>query len=161
MLLLQETYHLDSFIIYISGESRGRECGKASHYVCFKYMNSQWFCFNDDSIYTCDLPTIPMHIYMAFYRPMPTIGTQVVKDLNMANVAKLTKSQVTLMFEQRPMPVRRLTRTSGKNTSNIRPHEGTFVSNTSNSSFIARAKCVLSSSQGQLPPLLGKKQNQT
>ena len=46
-----------------------------------------------------------MHVYMAFYRPMPSIGTQVVKDLNMANVAKLTKSQVTLMFEQRPMPV--------------------------------------------------------
>ena len=81
-----------------------------------------------------------MHIYMAFYRPMPTIGTQVVKDLNMANVAKLTKSQVTLMFEQRPMPVRKLTRTSGKNTSNIWPHEGTFVSNKSNSSFIAKAK---------------------
>ena len=81
-----------------------------------------------------------MHIYMAFYRPMPTIGTQVVKNLNMANVAKLTKSQVTLMFEQRPMPVRKLTRTSGKNTSNIRPHEGTFVSNKSNSSFIAKAK---------------------
>ena len=70
---------------------------------------------------------------------MPTIGTQVVKDLNMANVANLTKSQVTLMFEQRPMPVRKLTRTSGKNTSNIRPHEGTFVSNKSNSSFIAKA----------------------
>ena len=103
-------------------------------------MNSQWFCFNDDSVYTCDLPTIPIHVYMAFYRPMPTIGTQVVKDLNMANVAKLTKSQVTLMFEQRPMPVRKLTRTSGKNTSNIRPHEGTFVSNKNNSSFIAKAK---------------------
>ena len=77
-------------------------------------MNRQWFCLNDDSIYTCDLPTIPIHVYMAFYRPMPTIGTQVVKDLNMANVAKLTKSQVTLMFEKRPMPVRKLTRTSGK-----------------------------------------------
>ena len=58
----------------------------------------------------------------------------------MANVANLTKSQVTLMFEQRPMPVRKLTRTSGKNTLNIRPHEGTFVSNKSNSSFIAKAK---------------------
>ena len=58
----------------------------------------------------------------------------------MANVAKLTKSQVTLMFEQRPMPVRKLTRTSGKNTSNIWPHEGTFVSNKSKSSFIAKAK---------------------
>ena len=44
------------------------------------------------------------------------------------------------MFEQRPMPVRKLTRTSGKNTSNIWPHEGTFVSNKSNSSFIAKAK---------------------
>ena len=87
-------------------------------------MNSQWFCFKNDSVYTCDLPTMPMHVYMAFYRPMPTIGTQVVKDLNMANVAKLTKSQVTLMFQQRPMPVQRLTRTSGKNTSNIQPHEG-------------------------------------
>ena len=103
-------------------------------------MNRQWFCFNDDSVYTCDLPTIPIHVYMAFYRPMPTIGTQVVKDLNVANVAKLTKSQVTLMFEQRPMPVRKSNRTSGKNTSNIRPHEGTFVSNKSNSSFIAKAK---------------------
>ena len=77
---------------------------------------------------------------MAFYRPMPTIGTQVVKDLNMANAAKLTKSQVALMFEQRLMPVSKLTRTSGKNTSNIRPHEGTFVSNENNSSFIAKAK---------------------
>ena len=71
---------------------------------------------------------------------MPTIETQVVKDLNMANVAKLTKSQVTLMFEQMPMPVQKLTRTSGNNTSNIRPHEGTFISNKSNSSFIAKAK---------------------
>ena len=71
---------------------------------------------------------------------MPTIGTQVVKDLNIANVANLTKSQVTLMFEQRPMPVHKLTQTSGKNTANIRPHEGTFVSNKSNSSFIAKAK---------------------
>ena len=44
------------------------------------------------------------------------------------------------MFEQRPMPVCKLTRTSGKNTSNIWPHEGTFVSNKSNSSFIAKAK---------------------
>ena len=77
---------------------------------------------------------------MAFYRPMPTIGTQVVKDLNMANVANLTRSQVTLMFEQRPMPVRQLTQTSGKNTLNIRPHEGTFMSNKSNSSFIGKAK---------------------
>ena len=71
---------------------------------------------------------------------MPTIGTQVVKDLNVANVAKLTKSQVTLMFEQRPMPVCKSNRTSGKNMSNIRPHEGTFMSNKSNSSFIAKAK---------------------
>ena len=71
---------------------------------------------------------------------MPTIGTQVVKDLNMANVAKLTKSQVTLMFKQRPMPVRKLSLTSGKDTSNIRPHEGTFMSNKSNSSFIAKVK---------------------
>ena len=71
---------------------------------------------------------------------MPTIGTQVVKDLNVANVAKLTKSQVTLMFEQRPMPVCKSNQTSGKNTSNIRPHEGTFMSNKSNSSFIAKAK---------------------
>ena len=140
MLFLQETYHLYSFIIYISGESRGRERGKAGHYVCFKYMNRQWFCFNDDSVYTCDLPIIPIHVYMAFYRPMPTVGTQVVKDLNMANIAKLTKSQVTLMFEQRPMPVWKLTRTSGKNTSKIGPHEGTFMSNKSNSSFIAKAK---------------------
>ena len=83
---------------------------------------------------------MPIHVYMAFYRPMPTIGTQVVKDLNVANVAKLTKSQVTLMFEQRPMPVHKSTRTSGKNTSNIQPHEGTFVSNKRNSSFIAKAK---------------------
>ena len=44
------------------------------------------------------------------------------------------------MFEERPMRVCRLTQTSGKNMSNIRPHEGTFVSNTSNSSFIAKAK---------------------
>ena len=44
------------------------------------------------------------------------------------------------MFEQRPMPVRKLTQTSGKNMSNIWPHEGTFVSNKSNSSFIAKAK---------------------
>ena len=71
---------------------------------------------------------------------MPNIGTQVVEDLNMDNVAKLTKSQVTLMFEQRPMPVHKLTQTSGKNTLNILPHEGTFVSNKSNSSFIAKAK---------------------
>ena len=73
---------------------------------------------------------------------MPTIGTQVVKDLNVANMAKLTKSQVTLMFEQRPMPmpICKSTQTSGTNTSNIRPHEGTFVSNKSNSSFIAKAK---------------------
>ena len=71
---------------------------------------------------------------------MPTIGTQVVKDLNMANIAKLTKSQVTLMFKQRPMPVRKLSLTSGKDTSNIWPHEGTFMSNKSNSSFIAKAK---------------------
>ena len=103
-------------------------------------MNRQWFCFNDDSIYTCDLPIIPIHVYMAFYRPMPTIGSQFVKDLNMANMAKLTKSQVTLMFEQRPMPVCKSTRTSGKNTSNIQPHEGTFVSYKSNSSFLAKAK---------------------
>ena len=71
---------------------------------------------------------------------MPTIGTQFVKDLNMANIAKLTKSQVTLMFEQRPIPVCKLTRTSGKNKSNIHPHEGTLVSNKSNSSFIAKTK---------------------
>ena len=103
-------------------------------------MNRQWFCFNDDSVYTCNLPTMPMHVYMAFYRPMPTIGTQVVKDLNVANVAKLTKSQVTLMFQQTPMPVRKSNQTSRKNMSNIRPHEGTFVSNKSNSSFIAKAK---------------------
>ena len=44
------------------------------------------------------------------------------------------------MFEQRPMPVCKLTQTSGKNTLNIRPHEGTFVSNKSNSSFIAKPK---------------------
>ena len=124
----------------MSGESRGRECGKASHYVCFNYMNRQWFCFNDDSVYICDLPTIPIHVYMAFYRPMPTIGTQFVKDLNVANVAKLTKSEVTLMFEQRPMPVCKSSRTSGKNTSNIWPHEGTFVSNKRNSSFIEKAQ---------------------
>ena len=108
--------------------------------VCFKYMNNQWFCFNDDSVYTCDLPTMPMHIYMAFYRPMATIGCQFVRNLNLANVAKLTKSQVTLMFEQRPMPLHKSSRTLGKNTGNIRVHEGTFVSDKSNSSFIAKAR---------------------
>ena len=88
---------------------------------------------------------------------MPTIGTQVVKDLNMANVAKLTKSQVTLMFKQRPMPVRRLTRTSGKSTSNIQPHEGTFVSNTSNLSFIAKAKLRPKLITGTTTPTTRKK----
>ena len=90
---------------------------------------------------------------------MPTIGTQVVKDLSVANVAKLTKSQVTLMFEQRPMPVRKSTRTSGNNMSNIGPHEGTFVSNKRNS--LKRLSCLLSSSQAQVAPILGKKQNLT
>ena len=98
-----------------------------------------------------------MHIYMAFYRPMPPIGIQVVKDLNMANIAKLTKSQVTLMFEQRPMPVRKLTRTSGKNTSNIQPDEGTFISNKSNSSFIAKAKLCPKLITGTTSPNTRKK----
>ena len=88
---------------------------------------------------------------------MPTIGTQVVKDLNMANVAKLTKSQVTLMFEQCPMPAHKLTQTSGKNTSNIRPHEGTFMSNKSNSSFIAKAKLRPKLIRGTTTPNTRKK----
>ena len=92
---------------------------------------------------------------------MPTIGTQVVKDLNVANVAKLTKSQVILMFEQRPMPVRKSTQTSGKNTSNIRPHEGTFVSNKRNSSFIAKAKLRPKLITGTSSPNTRKKQNLT
>ena len=100
---------------------------------------------------------MPMHVYMAFYRPMPTIGTQVVKDLNMANIAKLTKSQVTLMFQQMPMPVRRLTRTSRKNMSNIQPHEGTFVSNASNSTFIAKAKLHPKLITGTTTPTTRKK----
>ena len=61
------------------------------------------------------------------------------------------------MFEQRPMPVRRLTRTAGKNTSNIRPHEGTFMSNISNSSFIAKAKLHPKLITGTTTPTTRKK----
>ena len=88
---------------------------------------------------------------------MPTIGLQFVKDLNVANVAKLTKSQVTLMFEQRPMPVHKSTRTSGKNTGNIWPHEGTFVSNKSNSSFARKAKLRPKLITGTTTPTTRKK----
>ena len=76
---------------------------------------------------------------MAFYRPMPTIGYQHVKDLNLANVAHLSKHEVALMFEQRPMAVWKLTRTTGKNTQNIEIVEGTFVKNKNNQSFLSKA----------------------
>ena len=132
-------YHLDSFIIYISGESKGRERGKAGHYICFKYLNQQWFCFNDDSVYTCDFPNVPMHVYMAFYRPMPTIGCQYVKDLNVSNVAHLSKHEVTLMFEQRPMATHKSGRITGKNTQNSQVVEGNFIKNKSNESFLSKA----------------------
>ena len=118
-------YHVDSFIIYILGESKGRERGKAGHYICFKYLNQQWFCFNDDSVYTCDFPNVPMHVYMAFYRPMPMIRCQYVKDLNVSNVAHLSKHEVALMFEQRPMATHKSGRITGKNTQNIQVVEGT------------------------------------
>ena len=80
-----------------------------------------------------------MHVYMAFYRPIPTIGCQHVKDLNLANVAHLSKHEVALMFKQRPMAARKSTRTTGKNTQNIQIVEGTFVKNKNNESFLSKA----------------------
>ena len=100
---------------------------------------------------------MPLQVYMAFYRPMLSIGTQFVRDLNVSNVAKLTKSQVTLMFEQRPMAVRKSTQASGKNTLNIRLHEGTFISHKSNSSFIAKAKLRPQLITGTSSPNIKKK----
>ena len=82
---------------------------------------------------------MPMHVYMAFYRPMPTIGCQHVKDLNLANVAHLSKHEVALMFKQRPMAACKSTRTTGKNTQNIQIVEGTFVKNKNNQSFLSKA----------------------
>ena len=82
---------------------------------------------------------MPMHVYMAFYRPMPTIGCQYVKDLNLANVAHLSKQEVVLMFKQRPMPVWKSTRNTGKNTQDIQIVEGTFVKNKNNESFLSKA----------------------
>ena len=76
---------------------------------------------------------------MAFYRPMPTIGCQYVKDLNVSNVAHLSKHEVALMFEQRPMATHKLGRNTGKNTQNIQVVEGTFIKNKSNESFLSKA----------------------
>ena len=76
---------------------------------------------------------------MAFYRPMPTTGCQYVKDLNVGNVANLSKHEVTLMFEQRPMASWKSGRNTGKNTQKIQIVEGTFVKNKSNESFLSKA----------------------
>ena len=76
---------------------------------------------------------------MTFYRPMLTIGCQYVKDLNVSNVAHLSKHEVALMFEQRPMATRKSGRNTGKNTQNIQVVEGTFVKNKSNESFLSKA----------------------
>ena len=73
-----------------------------------------------------------------FYRPMPTIGCQHVKDLNLANVANLLKHEVALMFEKRPMAAQKSTRTTGKNIQNIQMVEGTFVKNKNNESFLSK-----------------------
>ena len=80
-----------------------------------------------------------MHVYMVFYRPMPSIGCQYVKDLNVHNVAHLSKHEVTLMFEQRPMVPWKSGRNTGKNTQNIQIVEGTFIKNKSNESFLSKA----------------------
>ena len=61
------------------------------------------------------------------------------------------------MFEQRPIAVRKSTRTSGKKTSNIWIHEGTFVSHKSNSSFIAKAKLHPQLITGTSSPNIKKK----
>ena len=76
---------------------------------------------------------------MAFYKPMPTIGCQYVKDLNVSNVAHLSKHEIILMFEQRPMVTCKSGRNTGKNTQNIQVVEGTFVKNKSNESFLSKA----------------------
>ena len=96
-------------------------------------------CFNDDSVYTCKFLNVPMHVYMAFYRPMPTTGCAYVKDLNVSNVANLSKNEVTLMFEQRPMAARKSGRNTGKNIQNIQIVEGTFIKNKRNESFLSKA----------------------
>ena len=80
-----------------------------------------------------------MHVYMAFYRPMLTIGCQYLKDLNVSNVAHLSKHEVTLMFEQRQMATCKSGRNTGKNTQNIQVVEGTFVKNKNNESFLSKA----------------------
>ena len=89
---------------------------------------------------------------MAFYRPMLTIGCQYVKDLNVSNVAHLSKHEVTLMFEQRPMATRKSGRNTGKNTQNIQVVEGTFLKNKSNESFLSKAmlhpKLITATSKG-------------
>ena len=80
-----------------------------------------------------------MHVYMAFYRPMPTIRCQYVKDLNVSNVANLSKHEVTIMFKQRPMAAWKSGRNTGKNTQKIQIVKGTFVKNKRNESFLSKA----------------------
>ena len=133
----QQTYYLDSLIVYLSSERDQAKRGSSGHYVAFKLLNQQWFLLNDDQVHTCDLPTFPINIYMSFYRTSCTMGFALIRGLNVYSLPKKTDKQLKLLLRDAYGDPTGGPENKGQtpNPSKMKVNEGAFVSSIEPSDF--------------------------
>ena len=107
--------------------------------MAFKYLNNTWLAINDKIAYTCNFPTYPLNVYMAFFRPYKSIGCQSIKDLDMHAIGHLEDHEVSLMFAKTYLTSHSQSRAACKSTQKIHIYEGTYVQPNANQAFAAKA----------------------
>ena len=150
VLTLQNTYYLDSIIIYKSNVDK---FGSSGHYMCMKLLNRQWFLFNDAEVYSVDLPKYPLNIYMAFFRKTCTMGFASIRGWDQKHVWSLPLPQLKALIGLDSNPIEpkvkaKKGKVQARNT-RVKVNEGKFVEPSQNTAFTSK--------MGNRPKLLTKK----
>ena len=66
--------------------------------MCMKYLNKEWFLFNDEEVYSVKLSTFPKNIYMAFFWQTATLGLAGIQGWDRSHVKNLAPHELKGML---------------------------------------------------------------
>ena len=137
-IFLQNTFYLDSLIIYLSNEE---SFGTSGHYVCIKLVGQKWLLLNDERVFEIAIPTQEINIYMAFFRRNQRQDPEFQKFWPQKRFKKMSTLEVkaTLGIELHPQAHPRPT-TSRANAKKVEINEAVYDKPKATSAFTEKVK---------------------
>ena len=103
-----------------------------------KYLNKEWFLFNDEQVYSVKIPTFPINIYMVFFHQTCILGLANIRGWDMSHVKKLPPPQFKAMLGLVPAKPQSKPPPPEPPNKKIKINEGRFVEGSQPSAFSSK-----------------------